>query len=181
MEFGMPGYDDLVWDVSLVCDRIRSSTHHGLNGKMQLGDYLNARAGIKINQYRRDYTAKNIAFASAILSIAGKIHPEFLRLLWVLTVIQNVKYYNLVGDEEDIGNEQFKWSQASTFSYDRNAIGLAVARARGGGGLQPDVATRPLERTRGMRTCTGECIPINAEALHRRASTGADQRYEDLY
>jgi len=33
MEFGIPGYDDLVWNVSLVCDRISSSTQHGLNGK----------------------------------------------------------------------------------------------------------------------------------------------------
>ena len=77
--------------------------------------------------------------------------------------MQTVKYFNFVGNEEDIRNEQFKWSRASTFSYDRNAIGLAVARARGGGGLQPDVATRPLERTRGMRTCIRECIPIIAE------------------
>ena len=37
MEFGIPGYDDLVWDVSLVSDRISSSTQHGLNGKLQLG------------------------------------------------------------------------------------------------------------------------------------------------
>jgi len=33
MEFGIPGYDDLVWYVSLVSDRIGSSTQHGLNGK----------------------------------------------------------------------------------------------------------------------------------------------------
>jgi len=38
-----------------------------------------------------------------------------------------VKYFNLVGDEEDIGNKRFRWSLASTFSYNRNAIGLAVA------------------------------------------------------
>jgi len=25
MEFGIPGYDDLVWDVSLICNRIGSS------------------------------------------------------------------------------------------------------------------------------------------------------------
>ena len=77
----------------------------------------------------RDYAAKNIAFAPAILSVAGKIHPEFLRLLWVLADMQTVKYFNLVGDEDDIGNERFKWSRASTFSYNRNAIGLAVAYA----------------------------------------------------
>jgi len=42
MEFGIPGYDDLVWDVSLVCDRIGSSTQHGLNGtpELKLGDCL---------------------------------------------------------------------------------------------------------------------------------------------
>ena len=79
---------------------------------------------------KRDYAAKNIAFVPAILSVTGKIHPEFLRLLWVLTDMQTVKYFNLVGDEEDIGNERFKWSRATTFSYNRNVIGLAVAYGR---------------------------------------------------
>ena len=41
---------------------------------------------------------KNIAFTPAILSVAGKIHPEFLRLIWVLADMQTVKYFNLVGD-----------------------------------------------------------------------------------
>ena len=77
MEFGMPGYDDLVWDVSLVCDRIRSSTHHGLNGKMQLGDYLNARARIKNNRYKHNYAVKNIVFAPAILPIVGRFILNF--------------------------------------------------------------------------------------------------------
>ena len=81
MDFGIPGYEHLVWDVSLVSDRIGSSWQHGLNGKMKLGDYLNARATIENRRYKRDYAAKNIAFAPAILSVAGKIHPEFLRLL----------------------------------------------------------------------------------------------------
>ena len=70
-----------------------------------------------------DYAAKNITFAPAILSVAGKIHSQFLRLPWVLADMQTVKYFNLVGDEEDIGNERFKWSRASTFSY----IGMRLA------------------------------------------------------
>jgi len=127
IEFDIPGYDDLVWDVSLVSDRIGSSTQHGINGKLQLGAYLNARALIKNNRYRRDYAA--IAFAPVILSVASKIHPEFLRLLWVLADRQTVKYFNLVGDKEDIGNERFKWSRASTFRHNRNAIGLPIAYA----------------------------------------------------
>ena len=114
--------------MSLVSDRLGSSTQHGLNGKLQLGDYLNARARSKIGKFKGDYAAKNTAFAPAILSVAGKIHPE-LRLLWVLADMQTVKYFNLVRDEEDTRNERFKWSQASAFSYNRNAIGLAVAYA----------------------------------------------------
>jgi len=96
--------------VSLISDRIGSGTQNGLNGKLQLDDYLNARARRKTGKFRQDYAAKDIAFVPAILSVAGKIHPKFLRLLWVLTDMQTVKYFNLVGDEEDIGNERFKWS-----------------------------------------------------------------------
>jgi len=97
MEFGIPGFDDLVWYVSLVCHRSGSSTQHGLNGKLQLGDYLHAWACSKIGKSRLDYTAKNIAFVPAILSVAGKIHPEFLRLLWVMTDMQTVEYFDLMG------------------------------------------------------------------------------------
>jgi len=129
MEFGIPGYNDEVWDVSLVSDKIGSSTQHGLNGKLQLCDYLNVRARYKIGKFRRDYAAKDIAFAPAMLSVAGKIHLEFLRLLWVFADMQTVKYFNLVGEQEDIRNERFKRSRASTFSYNRNAIGLAVTYA----------------------------------------------------
>jgi len=45
--------------------------------------------------------------------------------------MRTVKYFNLVQveDEEDIGNERFKWTQASIFSYNRNAKGLAIAYA----------------------------------------------------
>ena len=93
MEFGIPGYDDLVWDVSLVSDRIGSSMQHSLNGNLQLGDYFNARARIKNNRYKHDYAAKNIAFAPAILSVAGKIHAEILCLLWVLADMQTIKYF----------------------------------------------------------------------------------------
>ena len=53
-----------------VRDRIGSSLQHVLNGKLQLGDYLNARARTKIGKVRRDYAAKNIAFAPAIFAPA---------------------------------------------------------------------------------------------------------------
>jgi len=78
-------FDFEIRDVRLVCDRIGISTQHGINGRLQLGDYFHARTRGKIRRYRRDYAIKNIACVPAILSVAGKIHPEFLRLLWMMT------------------------------------------------------------------------------------------------
>jgi len=43
--------------------------------------------------------------------------------------MQTVRYFNFVGGEVDIRNGRFKWSRASTFNYNSNAIGLAVAYA----------------------------------------------------
>jgi len=124
MEFDIPGYDDLVWDVSLVCDRIGSSTQHGLNGKLQLVDYLNARAHSKIGKFRRDYAAKNIAFAPVILSVAGKIHPEFLRLLWVMADMQTVSQVTCEGHVKWVTNEKSRkvrsMSKGVTISHKRN-------------------------------------------------------------
>jgi len=45
--------------------------------------------------------------------------------------MQTVKYFNLVGDEDEIGNERCKWSRASTFSHNKNVIGLAIAYTSG--------------------------------------------------
>ena len=72
MDLGIPGYDDLVWGVSLFCDRIDSSTQQIIKGKGEQSDYFNARARSKIIKFRRDYAAKNIAFAPAILCIQAK-------------------------------------------------------------------------------------------------------------
>lgn len=93
MQFGiLPGYDNLVWDVSHVSNRIGISMQHSLIGKLQLGDYLNARACSKIGKFTRDYAAKNVAFVLAISPITNKIHPEFLCLLWVMADMQTIKY-----------------------------------------------------------------------------------------
>ena len=114
----------------------------------QLGDYLNARS--KIGKFS-DYAAKNIAFAPAIPSVVGKIHLEFLCLLWVLADMQTVKYFNFVGDEKDIGNERFKWSRASTFGYNKMRLALPLHT------LQPGVC---------IKTTTGVYIETTNRGVH---------------
>ena len=79
-------------------------THYGLNSKLQLRYYLNAGARSNISKFRCEYLAKNIVSVSVILSVASKFHSEFLRLLRMMAFIHTDKYFNLVGDKEDIGS-----------------------------------------------------------------------------
>ena len=96
---------------------------------MHSHDYLQARATIENNRYKVDYAAVGTAFAPAIVSVAGQIHPEFLRLLWVLADKQTRNYCALISTEEEIGSEAFTWSRARTFSFNKNSIGKAIAYA----------------------------------------------------
>ena len=109
VNFGLEGSNNLVIDVSICCDHIGNSTvnNRHLNGKMHTNDYLQARAGVKNKRYKDDYTAVDTAFAPAIVSVNGEIHPEFLRLLWVLADKQTCNYYALIVAEEEIGSGGF--------------------------------------------------------------------------
>jgi len=131
VSFGLDGYNNLVIDVSICCDHIGNSTVNNghLNGKMHTNDYLQARVGVKNKRYKDDYAAVGTAFAGAIVSAAGQIHSEFLRLLWVLADKQTRNYYALIGVEEHMGSEAFTWSRARTFSFNKNCIGKAIAYA----------------------------------------------------
>jgi hypothetical protein len=85
LNFGLDGSNNLVIDILICCDYIGNSTvnNEHLNGKMQTNDYLQERAGVKIRKYSADYAVVGTAFAPAVVSDAGQIHPEFLRPLWV--------------------------------------------------------------------------------------------------
>jgi len=108
---------------------VDNNRHREINCELKLGDYLHAQSRSKIGKFRRDYAAKNTVFVHTILSVANKIPPEFLCLLWEMSDMPTAKQSNLVGDEDDIRSEHFKCSRASTFRYNRKAIGLAVAYA----------------------------------------------------
>jgi len=131
VNFGLDGYNNLVIDVSICCDRIgNSAVNNGhLNGKMHTNDYLQAHAGVQNNRYKDDYAAVGTAFAPTIVSVAGQIYPKFLRLLWVSVDKQTRNYYALISAGEEIGSEAFTWSRARTFSFDKNSIGKSIAYA----------------------------------------------------
>jgi len=120
---------------------------------MQTNDYLQARAGAENRKYKEDYAAVGTAFAPAILSVTGRIHLEFLRLLWVLADKQTRNYYALIGAEEEIGSEVFTWSGARTIRFNKNSIGKAIAHATATGlHLSVHSTTPPSRRQPGQPT-----------------------------
>lgn len=70
-----------------------------------------------------------IAFAPALVSVAGSIHrdSEFLRLLCILADKQARKYFELI--DGDLDSVAFKWSRGGTFSCNKNALGLAITHS----------------------------------------------------
>jgi len=131
LKVGLDDSNNLVIDVSIWCDHIGNSAANNrhLNTKIQTNDYLQAHAGVKIRKYSVDYAVVGTAVASAIVSVAGQIHPEFLRLLWVLVDKQTHNYYALIGMEDEIDGEDCTWSRARTFSFDTNSMGKAITYA----------------------------------------------------
>ena len=172
MGFGLAGSSNLVLDVSVCCDHFgNSQANNGLlNGKMRTNDYLQERAQKKIRKYRDDYAPLSTAFAPAIVSVAGQIHPEFLRLLWVLANTQTYNYYALIGAEDEVGSEAFKWSRARTFSFNKNSIGKAIAYAAATRlHLSVHSTAPPARRQAGQSMSSAECLMNGAVHASGRA------------
>jgi len=169
VNFGLVGSANLVIDMLICCDHNGNSTvnNRHLNGKMHTNDYLQAKNG----KYKEDYAAVGTAFAPAIVSVAGQIHPGFLRLLWVLADKQTHNYYALIGAEEEIGSEAFTWSRVHKFIFNKNSIGKAIAYATA---TRPHLSvhsTAPPSRCQPVQPIlSAECIMLGAAHASHHAT-----------
>ncbi len=80
----------LVLDLRIAHDRVGSSPDPTLNGHLKypnnLDQSLNDAATEKIRKYRADYNnrpASAVSFMPAIASTSGRLHSEFVRLLFL--------------------------------------------------------------------------------------------------
>jgi len=80
----------LVLDLRIVHDRIGSSANPALNGTLtypnNIDESLNKAANDKIRKYRADYNnnpPNAVAFMPAIAGTTGRLHSEFIRLLFL--------------------------------------------------------------------------------------------------
>jgi hypothetical protein len=82
----------LVLDLRIVHDRVGSSADPTLNGHLKypknLDQSLNDTAADKIRKYRADYNntpPSLVSFMPVIASTSGRLHSEFVRLLFLQT------------------------------------------------------------------------------------------------
>ncbi len=85
----VPGPVPLVLDLRIAHDRFGSSSDPNLNGKLHwpndIDKSLNEANSDKIRKYRTDYnnnTPHAVSFMPAIVSTSGRLHSEFIRILF---------------------------------------------------------------------------------------------------
>ena len=152
----------MVIDVSLVHEFTGNSRHddYRRDGQLHSDDpdlLLHHAANAKVQKYREDYSTSDVnkAFIPAILSTSGRIHGEFLRLLYILAHRQTVNFFDTLGEEPS--NEAFTWRRAEYFFHNRAAIGIACAQATA---LRTHVAPHTARRLPLPLSCALHDLPL---------------------
>jgi hypothetical protein len=94
----------LVMDLRIAHDRVGSSTDPTLSGHLRypnnLDQSLNDTSTDKIRKYRADYNNNPpsvVSFMSAIASTSGRLHSEFVRLLFLQAHRETDRFFTTSG------------------------------------------------------------------------------------
>jgi hypothetical protein len=94
----------LVLDLRIAHDRVGSSADPTLNGHLKypnnLDQSLNDAAADKIRKYRVDYNNRSpsvVSFMPDIASTSGRLHSEFVRLLFLQTHRETDRFFAASG------------------------------------------------------------------------------------
>jgi hypothetical protein len=126
------GKTDLLIDITLGHDFIGAGRSGHTQGRLRNPDnpdrILENAASDKIRTYREPYQRnRQVAFLQACMSTSGRIHGEFLRLLFFLSHKQADDYFAPLGYEAH--KEEFCHHRGVFFHRNRCTIGLACAQA----------------------------------------------------
>ena len=88
------------------------------------------RAQEKVDKYRAGYAAQDMrrAFLPAVVSTSGRIHGEFVRLMYILADNKTKLHFEAL-DQADVDSEAYCWRRSGVFWRMRASIGLACAQA----------------------------------------------------
>jgi hypothetical protein len=123
---------DLLVDITLRHDFVGAG-HNGLNqGQLRNPDHpdklLDSAAADKIRHYRAPYRQnRHVAFLPACMTTSGRIHGEFLRLIYFISNKQALDYFEALG--YDAHKEEFCHRRGVFFHNHRCTLGMACAQA----------------------------------------------------
>jgi hypothetical protein len=128
----------LVLDLRIAHDRVGSSADPTLNGHLKypnnLDQSLNDAAAEKIRKYRADYNNRPpsaVSFMPAIASTSGRLHSEFVRLLFLQAHRETDRFFAASGVQsaQSTSGGFFHFRRAAFSSGLKSKVGLALAKA----------------------------------------------------
>ncbi len=135
----------LVLDLRIAHDRFGSSSDPTLNGTLHypnpndIDKSLNEAAAVKIRKYRADYNnnpPNAISFMPAIASTPGRLHSEFIRLLFLQTHLESNRFFATSGFQSAQSN------LGSSYSHFRRAAFSSMLKSKCGNILAMSAALR---------------------------------------
>jgi hypothetical protein len=127
----------LVLDLRIVHDRVGSRADPTLNGHLNypknLDQSFNDAASDKIQKYRVDYNNRPpsvVSFMSAIPSTSGRLHSEFVRLLFLQSHRETDRFFAASGVQsaQSTSGGFFHFRRAAFSSGLKSKVGLALAK-----------------------------------------------------
>ncbi len=127
----------LALDLRITHDRVGSSPDPTLNGHLKypnnLDQLLNDATADKIRKYRADYNNRPpsvVSFMSVIASTSGRLHSEFVRLLFLQTHRETDRFFATSGvpsAQSDRG--QFHFRRAAFSQLIKSKVSLTLSKA----------------------------------------------------
>jgi hypothetical protein len=128
----------LVMDLRIAHDRMGSSADPSLNGHLKypnnLDQSLNDTVADKIRKYRADYNNRPpsaVSFMPAIASTSGRLHSEFVRLLFLQAHRETDRFFGASGVQlaQTHPGVQFHFRRTTFLTQLKSKVGLALAKA----------------------------------------------------
>ncbi len=128
----------LVLDLRIAHDRVGSSADPTLDGHLKypnnLDQSLNDTAAEKIRKYRADYNnrpSSAVSFMPAIVSTSGRLHSEFVRLLFLQAHRETDRFFAASGVQsaQSTSGGFFHLRRAAFLQQLKSKVVLALAKA----------------------------------------------------
>jgi hypothetical protein len=126
----------LVLDLRIAHDRVGSSADPTLNGHLKypnnLDQSLNDTDVDKIRKYRADYNNRSpspVSFMPAIASTSGRLHSEFVGLLFLQTHRETDRFFAVSGVQSAHStSEFFHFRRAAFLQHLKSKVDLTLAK-----------------------------------------------------